>query len=126
MENFAWEASPTTGTAWRSSSPESRNAMVGRVLSQDARYAFLEVSRTLDDGSVFLFSDARLTASIRGPLLRCVESLLKEALDPAITVWIEPMDDKNALRRLRGVTLVPDGTASTNLPLIREAGKAPN
>lgn len=126
MVKFAWDETPTPSAAWTASSSESRSSRVHRALSQDSRYAFLEVSRTLDDGSVFFFPDTRLAANTRGPTLRAVEVLLKRAVDESLTVWIEPMDDKNALRRLRGVTLVPDGSAESGLPLLGTDGKANN
>lgn len=126
MVKFSWEATPTPSATWIACSSESRSAQVNDVLSQDSRYAFLEVSRTLDDGSVFLFSDTRLTSSTRGPTLRAVEALLKQAIDASLTVWIEPMDDKNALRRLRGVTLVPEGAAGRGLPLLGAEGEEHN
>lgn len=121
MVKYAWMETPKPGARWLSWSPESRSTEVQNVLAQDNRYSFLEVSRALDDGSVFFFSDARLTASTRGALLLGAEGLLKQVIDAGISVWIEPMDDKNALRRLRGVTLVPDGALGRELPLSSEA-----
>ena len=39
----------------------------------------------------------------RGPLLLDFEVFLKEAIDPGLVVWLEPLGDRNSLRNLRGI-----------------------
>ena len=40
---------------------------------------------------------------IRGTKLLDLEELLKENVDLGITIWLEPLGDKNSLRNLRGI-----------------------
>ena len=45
-------------------------------------------------------------ANVRGPNLLRLESLLKIIIDPAIEVYLEAKEDKNKLRKFRGVQIV--------------------
>lgn len=45
-------------------------------------------------------------ANVRGPNLLRLESLLKIIVDPAIEVYLEAKEDKNKLRKFRGVKIV--------------------
>ena len=44
-------------------------------------------------------------ANIRGPNLLRLENLLKEIVDPAIEVYLQANEDKNKLRKFRGVQI---------------------
>lgn len=53
-------------------------------------------------------STAQMTPMGRGALLLDAEAMLRAEIDPAITVYLQPAQDKNALRKLRGVVVHDD------------------
>lgn len=59
--------------------------------------------RAQANGHVIVELRGSPTARERGPLLLSVEAFLRANVEPAILVYLEPMQDRNALRRLRGV-----------------------
>ena len=46
--------------------------------------------------------------SERGILLLEVEKILKEKIDEALMIWLEPVGDKSKLRNLRGIEIKPE------------------
>ena len=56
-----------------------------------------------ESGLVILDLGEGYPAAQRGQLLRWAEARLKEALDLGIVVYLEVAQDKNALRKFRGV-----------------------
>lgn len=55
------------------------------------------------DGQVILNLGDPLPADRRGTVLLDLEAFLKEAIDPGLVVWLEPLGDRNSLRNLRGI-----------------------
>jgi hypothetical protein len=98
-------------------SSEDRIRLVADALLENEWSSFPEASRALEDGAVFLYPDEQLTASTRWQLLLAAKQRLKKRVDGSITLRIEPMDDNNALRGLRGVTFVTDGDRDNFLPM---------
>jgi hypothetical protein len=56
-------------------------------------------------GEVFTSFLNPLSARDRGTFLLDLESLLKASIEESITVWCEPLGDKNSLRNLRGIEI---------------------
>lgn len=104
MEFEADTDSPTVSDSYRLLSLESRREIVTNAIPPSYREYVLEVVECHDDGSVYI-SSAPLAVSQRGPILLELESHLKSKIDPAITVWLSPLGDRSALRKLRGVTI---------------------
>ncbi len=103
---FVWVSadSPQPSKAWLALSPLQRGAAIRKCMDSDVRYA--EALTFVDgrsDGQVILNLHAGIEVSTRCDLLLDFEELLKESVDPAITVWLEPIGDKSTLRRLRGI-----------------------
>jgi hypothetical protein len=63
----------------------------------------ISVTSTTEQGSVFLSIDGALEVQHRSGFLLDLESFLKQVIDESLVVWCEPNQDRNALRRLRGV-----------------------
>ena len=97
----AWTSTPATGMAWRTLSTELRMACVETHLL----FHSLRCVSAGADGVVILQLTRELPAAKRGALLLFVESKLRELLDNGITAYLEAADDRNALRKLRGVTI---------------------
>ena len=64
-----------------------------------------KITKAEPNGNVILKIEKSIQASERGILLLDLESLLKNKIDQAITIWLEPVGDKSKLRKLRGLTI---------------------
>lgn len=102
---YADVPTPTPGPDWQQMAEDTRCTLVQSVLSEKAAGALdlLRVVEAHPDGQVIFELLSPLTADQRGTFLLDVEVLLKERLDPALSVWLSPFDDKNKLRKLRGI-----------------------
>jgi len=63
----------------------------------------LDIAEVRDDGQVILRFTRPVDADRRGGLLLDLEDRLKSRIDQGLTVWLEPLGDRNSLRRLRGI-----------------------
>lgn len=97
-----WAESPATGEQWRAMDDATRKMLCHRALFGMP----VTVLEARPNGHVIVRLDDDLDAAARGILLRDVERKLKESVDPAMLVYLEPAQDRNALRRLRGVKVV--------------------
>ena len=94
--------SPTN--TWVNQSNKSRISAVESIINDDlAIKDILEVITTKSDGQVLVKFLITQTAEKRGTLLLDLEQRLKNSIDIGITVWLEPLGDKNSLRNLRGI-----------------------
>ena len=103
---FAWVSadSPQPSKFWLALSPSERGAAIRKCMDSDHRYAeALTFVEARVDGQVILSLNPGVDASARCDLLLDFEELLKDKVDPANTVWLEPIGDKSTLRRLRGI-----------------------
>ncbi len=86
-------------------SEDERICDVRRIVSHSDQDAWFDVVRAADDGSVTVRFLRACDVRTRGGRLLDLEELLKRELDAGLTVWLEPLEDRNAMRRLRGVEL---------------------
>jgi hypothetical protein len=63
----------------------------------------IEIAEVREDGQIILHFKQPMAADRRGRVLLDFESALKARIDPALTVWLEPLGDRSSLRRLRGI-----------------------
>lgn len=95
---------PTPSVSWRLMSEDERFAALCSPWTQPpVRWVAAH-----DNGHVIVELDAGLDTPTRGVLLRGVEDIITQAVDPALRVFCPPTQDKNPLRKLRGVK-VADG-----------------
>ena len=90
---------------WQAMSNVDRLASINRILTEHAIDLSDKVSVTSakqDGQAIFQFKEP-VDASRRGTILLDLEELLKAKVDPGITVWLEPLGDRNSLRNLRGI-----------------------
>lgn len=80
-----------------------------KKISEEMRLSNLDqvfrVSSLGKDGYVFVELLQEYGADRRGTALLDLELILKKNIDQGITVWCEPLGDKNSLRKLRGITI---------------------
>jgi len=60
------------------------------------------VSANIEGQEIFRYYNP-MPANIRGRFLLDVEHYIKTEIDFALTVWLEPIEDRNSLRKLRGI-----------------------
>jgi hypothetical protein len=92
------------GEAWLGYGTAQRRGLAEAVIDQLPQCrALVEVVHPHDDGQVTVRFREPVPADRRGGLLLDLEAALKERVDPGLTVWLEPLGDKNSLRKLRGI-----------------------
>jgi hypothetical protein len=104
IKEVAEADTPRTGEKWRAAVPAERESWVHEVLARNSKFAhLLEVVDLRDDGQIILRFKLPVSSNERGELLLDFELALKSTIDPALTIWLEPLGDKSSLRRLRGI-----------------------
>lgn len=106
MLEYADFDSPRVDAAWLALDPESRLRLVADALVQNSSFGEFRVVEARSDGQIFVTSMRPLSAGERGPLLRAAEAHLKDSVNQGLTIWCEPLGDKNSLRKLRGIQIV--------------------
>ena len=106
MTNFSKSMTPITGKAWIEKSEKDRINTICRELQKNDLYKNFKVIKAPDNGQIVLKIDELISANKRGLLLLELEEKLKFNIDKGITVWCEPVGDKSALRKLRGVEIL--------------------
>ena len=96
---------PSPDLAWRQLSDAERLTLVMDTLraGTTALSGVIVVADAKQDGQIIVNLVKSMPASKRGPLLLDLEAFLKEAIDPSLVVWLEPLGDRNSLRNLRGI-----------------------
>jgi hypothetical protein len=95
--------SPISSDKWLSISKVERLELIELILVNSLFINEIKVLDTKDDGQVIVSLNKTISPHQRGTLLLDLEELLKDKLDNSITVWLEPLGDKNSLRNLRGI-----------------------
>lgn len=102
---FANVATPAPGSSWCQLSAPERLRLVENTLAANppCRVGLISVIDARSDGQVIVSLLEPVPAALRGTLLLDLEASLKESIDPALVVWLEPLGDKSSLRNLRGI-----------------------
>lgn len=96
---------PVPGQNWIGMNSKSRIEMCQKLLD-DYNCGMNVLSANLR-GEVIVELQKPLTAGKRGTVLLDAEDILKR-YDPSITIYLQAKDDKNPLRKLRGVMINDD------------------
>lgn len=104
-QHFANSETPTPARDWVDLNEPSRVDIVTRTLhASPANFlSRVRVVAAKADGQIILNMNNSLPANQRGPFLLDLEAHLKAHIDDALTVWLEPLGDRNSLRNLRGI-----------------------
>lgn len=96
---------PAPGFEWRRLSDADRHTRV--MVALQNRIAALNgavvIAAAKEDGQIIVNLVEPQSASKRGQLLLDLEEFLKKEIDPGLTVWLDPLGDRNSLRNLRGI-----------------------
>jgi hypothetical protein len=105
MKHYADVETPVPSATWTTLDERQRvDQIVGQLAAGPAQFlSQIKVITALADGQVIVLMKQSIPANQRGPFLLDLEAYLKETIDPALTVWLEPVGDRNSLRNLRGI-----------------------
>jgi|SRR3989344_785863 len=96
---------PSPSLEWRQLSDAERRTRVMNALQTGMAdlNGMVVIAAAKEDGQIIVNLMQSMPASKRGQLLLDLEEFLKEAIDPSLAVWLEPLGDRNSLRNLRGI-----------------------
>ncbi len=105
MLKYAYADTPSPSIEWRQLSDAERRARVIDALRAGTMFlnGVVVIIAAKKDGQIIVNLVESMPAGKRGTLLLDLEALLKEAIDPSLVVWLEPLGDRNSLRNLRGI-----------------------
>lgn len=104
LKELANAETPQCGEEWRIAPSSRRMSWIQDVIGGDSRLSpLIEIAEVREDGQIILHFKQPVAGDRRGGLLLDFESALKDRIDPALTVWLEPLGDRSSLRRLRGI-----------------------
>jgi len=104
---YANAITPTPTNEWLQMTDDERLILIKNTLALNpsATNKILVATAAKRDGQVIFTFLEPIGADRRGTVLLDIEEFLKEAIDPGLTVWLEPLGDRNTLRNLRGIEM---------------------
>ncbi len=97
---------PTPCARWRELPDKDRLAWVSENLAEWGWAELVLAVSAAENGYVTVALREQFDAAERGRLLRAVERQFKASIDSGLTVWLEPAQDRNRPRQLRGVKVL--------------------
>lgn len=107
-KSIASKDSPIPLVKWITNSDQKKKELIRSEILNSKLLDEFEVISTDTNGNVILKIEKSIPAKERGILLLNVEKILKEKIDEALVIWLEPVGDKSKLRNLRGIEIKPD------------------
>jgi hypothetical protein len=101
MKQIAEADTPLPENNWIHQSQQDRLEIIKKLSNHYAEMITAVEAR--DNGHVIVKLLKELNPESRGTLLLDYEFFLKDKIDNAITLWLEPLGDKSTLRQLRGI-----------------------
>ena len=105
FKNYADDITPVPGSYWSNLSNNERVNVIDQIKSNMDTFKDISITRVLENGNVFITLNNTIRAAERGKLLLDFEEELKKKLDQGLSVWSEPLGDRNSLRKLRGIEI---------------------
>ena len=102
-KKMAEAKSPTTSDIWKSYGDEKRAQIVQSQLDNSQKYQNFTVFKANKNGEVVLETTSIIGTNERSTTLLDLENFLKDKIDVGITVWLQLLEDKSKLRKLRGI-----------------------
>jgi len=104
-KEFSFDTCDALGISWISSSDKNRLEKVSQLISRNGLEDFVEATRALSTGYVYVRLLQSMSPGERGTFLLDLEEKFKTELDVGLSVWCDPLGDRNSLRNLRGVQI---------------------
>lgn len=92
---------PKPSSIWVAKTLDQKFKIIDNISGDFANKLY--VTEVQDSGQVIVSLKESATPADRGDLLMDFEEHLKANVDGALTVWLEPLGDRNSLRNLRGI-----------------------
>jgi len=99
-KKYSNKPTPTVSKGWINLSEKERLSIIVDSVDKIEHVAF---TRAMSNGYVYLVIEKNMNPGDRGELMMELEVLLKKEIDDGLTIWHEPIGDKNSLRKLRGI-----------------------
>ena len=103
--NYSLEETPEVSKEWQSKDPIARKELIEGFLKEQTRFEGVVVVDCKSNGHVDIRMIQNISVSKRGFFLLELEEELKRNIDQGLTIWCEPIGDKNSLRNLRGIQM---------------------
>lgn len=101
---YAEVPTPTPSKGWVNSSDIERLVQVEDTITCNTAFVNrLDVVTAKSDGQILVRLKGRPSAGERGTLLLDLEEYIKAEIDSGLVVWVEALEDKSSLRKLRGI-----------------------
>jgi len=97
----ALQETPDTNNYWKNLSSEDRINLIRNKVDEKG----FKFTRADERGFVFITLSGNLDSGARGEFMLSLEMRIKNIVDESLTLWHEPIGDKNSLRKLRGIKL---------------------
>lgn len=105
FKNYADSETPSVGLEWETVSEAERISRLHGLLDESKFRGYFRITRAEPSGFVYVIFSSPIQVSKRGTLLLDLEDYFKINLEPGISLWCEPLGDKNSLRNLRGIQI---------------------
>lgn len=93
-----------TSDYWNSLTASKQLELIQAAITESEEFrSLVSVVETGPGGQVIVSLTQPLSAAKRGEMLLGLEELLKHSVDIGINIWCKPIDDKSAIRKLRGI-----------------------
>lgn len=102
---YSYDRCDELGINWVSSSERDRLEKISQVISKNTLEGSVEVTRALSTGFVYVRLLQNMSPGQRGTFLLDLEEKFKAEVDTGLSVWCDPLGDRNSLRNLRGVQI---------------------
>ena len=91
---------------WLNRTNEDQKNEIRNFLKCSERFRdYIELFSISNQSEILVELRVPIKASERGTLLLDFEQELKNIFDQSLVVWLQPLGDKNSLRRLRGIKI---------------------
>tara|TARA_R110002111_G_scaffold69071_4_gene111819 strand:+ start:129 stop:464 length:336 start_codon:yes stop_codon:yes gene_type:complete len=105
FKNYAFVDTVQPSENWKKISQTERIELIYNQLHKYQGAETFKVEQADENGQIVIAVDKNIPANERGLYLLELEQTLKEYVDQGLHLWCEPVGDKSALRKLRGVVI---------------------
>ena len=95
---------PKPSKKWMQMSNIERVSLIDEIIKKN-KFDAIEIYNTFNHGEVSLKIVKDLSLKDRGKYLLDFELILKNFIDESLYIMVEPLGDKNSLRKLRGINI---------------------
>jgi hypothetical protein len=93
---------PSAG--WLSMDAGKQTNAISRFL-EDCEYSSATLVKFVSPSELVIAIERGMNAAQRGEFLRKLEAEIKQHIDESISLWLTPENDKNSIRKFRGVSI---------------------